>query len=114
MSLLKRSFGTKGSGELAGSNARAAGTARRLVHAAGAQRVRLGLTGLATIFLLVLVAAAGMRPTVATATATHTDLQAEPLAVLGVAPGAGSTNLARNAPPAARPGLPAAPAARRT
>lgn len=47
------------------------------------QRVRVGLTGLAAIFLLVLIAAAGLRPTVPRAAPQPAD---EPLAVLGVAP----------------------------
>jgi hypothetical protein len=54
------------------------------------QRVRVGLTGLAAIFLLVLVAAAGLRPTETSAMSKAAD---EPLAVLGVAPGAGSAAL---------------------
>ena len=50
------------------------------------QRVRAGLTGLAAIFLMVLIAAAGMRPDRSVAPAgTH----GETLAVLGVAPGPG-------------------------
>ncbi len=55
------------------------------VRASAAHRIRLGLTGLAAIFLLVMVAAAGMRPSPSVAAA---EPQAEPLAVLGVAPGA--------------------------
>ena len=47
------------------------------------QRVRVGLTGLAAIFLLVLVAAAGLRPGVSHSTPQAAD---EPLAMLGVAP----------------------------
>lgn len=49
------------------------------------QRVRVGLTGLAFIFLLVLIAAAGLRPDRSVAPA---EAQAETLAMLGVAPGA--------------------------
>jgi hypothetical protein len=49
------------------------------------QRIRIGLTVLAAIFLLVLIAAAGMRPTRSVAPA---DSAGEPLANLGVAPGA--------------------------
>jgi hypothetical protein len=62
------------------------------------QRVRVGLTGLAAIFLLVLVAAAGLRPTETAAMSRAAD---EPLAVLGVAPGAGPAALppATIAPP---------------
>lgn len=84
MSLLERSFGIQVS------------TASRLVQAAAAQRVRLGLTGLATVFLLVLAAAAGMKPA---GQATLAGNPGEPLAVLGVAPGAGSAGLASNSQP---------------
>ena len=59
------------------------------------QRVRVGLTGLAAIFLLVLVAAAGLRPTETAAMSRAAD---EPLAVLGVAPGAGPSTLPPMAP----------------
>lgn len=52
------------------------------------QRVRVGLTGLAFIFLLVLVTAAGLRPGRSVAPA---EAQGETLAVLGVAPGADQT-----------------------
>ena len=47
------------------------------------ERLRWGLTGLAAVFLIVLVAAAGLRPT------GREDKHGtgEPLAVLGVAPG---------------------------
>ncbi|PZN92162.1 MAG: hypothetical protein DCF31_17405 [Alphaproteobacteria bacterium] len=62
------------------------GAADRLIGAATAQRARWGLTGLAAVFLLFLIASAGMRPG---ATAAPVDSQAEPLAVLGVAPGTG-------------------------
>lgn len=68
------------------------------------QRVRLGLTGLAAIFLLVLVAAvlvqsgrpavsteAGVRPMAIQASLVPTP-QAESLAMLGVAPGATEPN----------------------
>lgn len=47
------------------------------------QRVRVGLTVLAAIFLLVLVATAGLRPPVSHGAPQAAD---EPLAVLGVAP----------------------------
>jgi hypothetical protein len=68
-----------------------------------ARRLRLGLTGLAAIFLLVLIAAAGLRPSAPSAAAP--DSQAEPLAVLGVAPGAGpaATEVAKVPPPPQRP-----------
>lgn len=53
------------------------------------QRVRAGLTGLAAIFLVVLIAAAGMKPSRSAApTGTH----GETLAVLGVAPGPGDAD----------------------
>lgn len=51
------------------------------------QRVRVGLTGLAFIFLLVLIAAAGLRPD---RSGARTEAHAETLAMLGVAPGADS------------------------
>ena len=76
MSLLQRKFGDKQSDRTAVAQDVGVG-----------QRVRVGLTGLAAIFLLVLVAAAGLRPAQSLATPQPTD---EPLAVLGVAPGAGS------------------------
>lgn len=72
------------------------------------QRVRAGLTGLAAIFLMVLIAAAGMKPNRSVApTGTH----GETLAVLGVAPGPGDaerravteTRTAPRKPPVKRP-----------
>lgn len=52
------------------------------------QRVRAGLTGLAAIFLMVLIAAAGLKPA---RPGPHVGMAARPpsetLAVLGVAPG---------------------------
>ena len=50
------------------------------------QRVRAGLTGLAAIFLIVMAAAAGLRPQ----DEAPVEAYGEPLAVLGVAPGSGS------------------------
>ena len=47
------------------------------------ERLRWGLTGLAAVFLIVMVAAAGLRPTGREAKPGA----GEPLAVLGVAPG---------------------------
>ena len=47
------------------------------------ERLRWGLTGLAAVFLIVMVAAAGLRPTGREAKPGT----GEPLAVLGVAPG---------------------------
>lgn len=60
---------------------------------ASAQRIRVGLTGLAAIFLMVMVAAAGMRPAQSMAPA---DAHAETLSVLGVAPGAKPEMTARH------------------
>lgn len=61
------------------------------------QRVRAGLTGLAAIFLMVLIAAAGMKPDRSVAPAgTH----GETLAVLGVAPGPGDASKREVARPA--------------
>ncbi|MDO9489164.1 MAG: hypothetical protein Q7J32_12370 [Sphingomonadaceae bacterium] len=56
------------------------------------QRVRVGMTGLAFVFMLLLVAAAGMRPDRSVAPA---NAQGETLALLGVAPG--STDMLRRA-----------------
>jgi hypothetical protein len=64
---------------------------------ASAQRFRVGLTGLAAIFLLVLVATAGLRPGVERGTPQTVD---EPLAVLGVAPAAPVERPPIAAPPA--------------
>ncbi len=55
------------------------------------QRIRIGLTMLAAIFLVVLVAAAGMRPHRSVAPA---DSAGEPLANMGLAPGAGHADAA--------------------
>ncbi len=63
------------------------------------QRVRVGLTGLAFIFLLVLITAAGLRPGRSVAPA---EAQGETLAVLGVAPGADQGGMTRHQTPAAR------------
>ena len=74
-------------------------------------RVRIGLTGLAFVFLLVLISAAGLRPGRSVAPA---GAQGETLAVLGVAPGMDSAAPATTAPPpqpAKKPAVePAAPA----
>lgn len=56
-------------------------------QACTAQRIRVGLTGLAAVFLMVMVAAAGMRPAHSVA---PVDAQGETLAVLGVAPSSGA------------------------
>ena len=104
MSLLNRRIGNQQSAETLASGRRAAvRAADRLIGAAAAQRVRWGVTGLATIFLLFLVASAGMRPV---ASAAPVDSQAEPLAVLGVAPGPGPSAFdakGQPRPPALRP-----------
>lgn len=107
MSLLERRFDDAGSaaavaGRIGENVAGDAGVG----EASAARRIRLGLTGLAAIFLLVLIAAAGLRPT---AQPTAVDSQAEPLAVLGVAPGAapaaeeGLIQQAKASPPQRRP-----------
>lgn len=90
MSLLKRPFGNR------------IASAAPAANGGIAQRVRWGLTGLAAIFLLVLIAAAGLRPGRTPETAQG---QNEPLAELGVAPGAGPTALteARRVPVSDRP-----------
>jgi hypothetical protein len=78
--------GISGAITTGGSRSAAARAASRLVQVAAAQRVRLGLTGMAAVFLLVLIAAAGLKPAQPRfADAAH----GESLAVLGVAPGAG-------------------------
>ena len=51
------------------------------------QRVRTGLTGLAAIFLMVLIAAAGLKPD---HPAAPRAAPGETLAMLGVAPGSGA------------------------
>lgn len=67
------------------------------------QRVRVGMTGLAFVFMLLLVAAAGMRPERSVAPA---NAQGETLALLGVAPG--STDMLRRAAAHARAAEPEA------
>ena len=69
-------------------------------EAANGQRIRIGVTMLATIFLLVLVAAAGMRPDRSMAPA---DAQGDPLAQLGVAPSSAHEAAQRSDSPAAKP-----------
>ena len=61
------------------------------------QRVRAGLTGLAAIFLMVLIAAAGLKPARPQVAARQ---PSETLAVLGVAPGASETDHNSGAAPA--------------
>jgi hypothetical protein len=100
MSVLERRFDDAGTA--AALTGKPGENTSAMVEASGARRIRLGLTGLAAIFLLVLVAAAGLRPTASQAAA---DSQAEPLAVLGVAPGAGpaAVDVAKAPQPAQRP-----------
>jgi hypothetical protein len=101
MSLLQRKFGVSNTGQ--GGPEIAVSATGHPTRLAAAQRIRVGLTGLAAIFLLLLIAAAGMRPTESLAAQ---GTQTEPLAVLGVAPGAGPTALTHDAqpkPPAVRP-----------
>ncbi len=106
MSLLNRPFGNSAPRQFDRPATAAvvnltAATASRLREAATGQRLRLGLTGLAAVFLLVMVAAAGMKPRQSMA---PTGATGEPLAVLGVAPGAGPAGAVDNpAPPPARP-----------
>ena len=84
MTVLERRFDDAGSSAaVAGRVGEPSATA---AEASAARRIRWGLTGLAAIFLLVLIAAAGLRPSAPPAAAPES--QAEPLAVLGVAPGA--------------------------
>lgn len=67
------------------------------------QRVRIGLTGLASVFLLVLIGAAGMSNEAPAAKVSQPE---EPLAQLGIAPGSGDqgrTKVAVNADPAGQP-----------
>jgi hypothetical protein len=60
------------------------------------QRIRYGLTGLAFVFLMVLLGTAvirsGEEPSNNSASAVPADQPSEPLAELGVAPGEGSDN----------------------
>ena len=68
-----------------------------------AQRIRIGLTGLAFAFLLVLLGSVVSRsgrddsPQQAAADSNNSAEPSEPLAELGVAPGAATTNSASNA-----------------
>jgi hypothetical protein len=60
------------------------------------QRIRYGLTGLAFVFLMVLLGTAvirsGENPQSNSAAATQAEQPSEPLAELGVAPGEGTDN----------------------
>ena len=97
MSLLKSAGAAQLQNESAAcGRGAAARTAERVIRVAAAQRVRWGLTGLAAIFLLVLVVSAGMRPA---ASVAPVDAHGEPLAVLGVAPGPGPAVFDRNGEP---------------
>ena len=64
------------------------------------QRIRLGITGLAAIFLIVLIAAAGLRPGRSVA---PDGAQGDPLATLGVAPSSAREAARRSDAPADRP-----------
>lgn len=64
------------------------------------QRVRVGLTGLAAIFLLVMFAAASLKPV---RQVVQPKGQAETLAVLGVAPSSGAVEPIRQQQPPASP-----------
>jgi hypothetical protein len=108
MSLLKRSFSE--TQENLGTSA--GGRDASVGRVGSDQRIRVGLTGLAAIFLLVLVAAAGLRPGPA---GRAPEATGEPLAVLGVAPGSGLSTPGRDpAPPANLAPAPATPSARPT
>lgn len=100
MSLLKSAHGAELQQDVAacglGAARTAARTAERVIRVAAAQRVRWGLTGLAAIFLLVLVVSAGLRPA---ASVAPVDSHSEPLAVLGVAPGSGPAVFDRDGEP---------------
>jgi hypothetical protein len=118
MSLLKRKFGEMPARSIAISgettaiagrapDARGAGDRGPDDRAGSGQRIRVGLTGLAAIFLLVLIAAAGLRPDQSRVTPETTS---EPLAVLGVAPGAGPAGADDSVRQASARPAPAAPA----
>lgn len=112
MSLLKRKFGAP----QVNPSLSAGGQDASVGRGAGDQRIRVGLTGLAAIFLLVLIAAAGLRPG---SDGPVAEASGEPLAVLGVAPGAGlanpyGTSSRDSATPASAPAAPATPVPRPT
>ncbi len=71
----------------------------RLAESAGTQRLNVGLTLLALVFLTVMVAAAGVR---ASRPQAPVNPRTETLAVLGVAPSSGSASTL-SAPAAVRP-----------
>jgi hypothetical protein len=99
MSLLERRFDDAGTA--AAVVCRNGENVAAVAEASAWRRIRLGLTGLAAIFLIVLIAAASLRPAGPSAAR---DPQAEPLAVLGVAPGAApAEEIAKAPPPAGRP-----------
>lgn len=111
MSLLKRKFGATQENPAASAGGQDASVDR----VGGDQRIRVGLTGLAAIFLLVLVAAAGLRPGPAGPAGPTPEATGEPLAVLGVAPGAGLSTVGRDAvTSASAPSVPFTPAPRPT
>lgn len=99
MSLLERRFDDAGSAAAVVCRNGEKMTAG--AEASAWRRIRLGLTGLAAIFLIVLIAAVSLRPA---GTAAAPDPQAEPLALLGVAPGAApAEEIAKAPPPPGRP-----------
>ncbi len=72
----------------------------RTARSIGAQRVNIGLTLLAVVFLTVMAAAAGVR---ASRPPRPVNPKAETLAVLGVAPSSGSAATLANEQPATPP-----------
>lgn len=71
----------------AGKIAGASALARLRRPERSGERLRWGLTGLAAIFLIVMLAAARLGPASVAQTAADQPGTGEPLAVLGVAPG---------------------------
>ena len=95
MSLLPRTFSARNF-----NPRRALGAVAAKPVAAAAdtgQRLRLGITGLAAIFLIVLIAAAGLRPAQSVAAP---GAGTEPLAQLGVAPSSAHETAVRDKPEA--------------
>lgn len=76
------------------------------VGATAMQRIRYGLTGLALVFLIVLLGTAVIRsggePVTNNVVANEAEEPSEPLAELGVAPGQGSDTNEVNQPAAAQ------------
>lgn len=92
MPLLKR--------QLIAQSLSAAGRIRPAAVTSSGQRIRLGITGLGAIFLIVLVAAAGMRPDRSVAPA---GAQGEPLAQLGITPSSAREAADRHDTPTVKP-----------